>query len=232
MGVGYNPKIVINGLVGYWDVGNLKSYPGSGTTWTDLSGKNNHAAFSVGTPTFTSDRVTFDGNTYAVTPNYTWITNSTDPNSMFAWIYPTTSPSGIIISYGEYNDREYANGLFISPTGYVGFAKNGSITDIYAASSSFAVELNKWAYIGYVRSGTTSVTIFYNNNYATISDSGGNGTVITSNPFTIGSGSTNTDKGQSKLINTSISNIKVYNRALSAAEISQNYNALRGRYGI
>ena len=39
MGTYYNPRIVTDGLVLALDAGNAKSYPGSGTTWTDLSGK-------------------------------------------------------------------------------------------------------------------------------------------------------------------------------------------------
>jgi hypothetical protein len=42
MGINYNPKIVTNGLVLCLDAANTKSYPGSGTTWTDLSGNGNH----------------------------------------------------------------------------------------------------------------------------------------------------------------------------------------------
>jgi hypothetical protein len=42
MAISYNPRIVTDGLVLALDAGNPKSYPGSGTTWTDLSGNGNN----------------------------------------------------------------------------------------------------------------------------------------------------------------------------------------------
>ena len=41
MGTSYNTNIVTDGLVGCWDAGNRRSYPGAGATWTDLAGGNN-----------------------------------------------------------------------------------------------------------------------------------------------------------------------------------------------
>ena len=52
MAVGYNPRIVTNGLVLCLDAGNTRSYPGSGTTWTDLSGNGNNGTLSG--PTFSA----------------------------------------------------------------------------------------------------------------------------------------------------------------------------------
>ena len=43
MGIGYNTSVVRDGLVLYLDAANSKSYPGSGTTWFDLTGNNNNA---------------------------------------------------------------------------------------------------------------------------------------------------------------------------------------------
>ena len=67
----YSPKIVTNGLVLCLDAGNNKSYPGSGTTWNDLSGNNNTGSLVNG-PTFTGSfggSVAFDGvNDYVACP--------------------------------------------------------------------------------------------------------------------------------------------------------------------
>ena len=61
MGVFAGPEIVEDGLVLALDAGNTKSYPGSGTTWTDLSGNGNNGTF-VGTTTFDSstNSISFD----------------------------------------------------------------------------------------------------------------------------------------------------------------------------
>ena len=63
MSLSRGPKIVTNGLVLYLDAANKKSYPGSGTTWTDLSGNNNTGTLTNG-PTFDSNNggsIVFDG---------------------------------------------------------------------------------------------------------------------------------------------------------------------------
>ena len=66
------PNIVEDGLVLALDAGNTKSYPGSGTTWTDLSGKGNNGTLTNG-PTFDSGNggaIFFDGgNDYVTTGN-------------------------------------------------------------------------------------------------------------------------------------------------------------------
>ena len=46
MGVAYNSRIVTDGLVLALDAGNTKSYPGSGTTWTDLSGNGRNGTLT------------------------------------------------------------------------------------------------------------------------------------------------------------------------------------------
>ena len=47
MGLFHSPKIATDGLILNLDAGNTKSYPGSGTTWTDLSKENNHASKEI-----------------------------------------------------------------------------------------------------------------------------------------------------------------------------------------
>ena len=61
MAVGYNPRIVTDGLVLALDAGNTKSYPGSGSTWTDLIG--GRGATLTGSPTHTENYLSFDGST-------------------------------------------------------------------------------------------------------------------------------------------------------------------------
>ena len=64
MATDYNPSIVTDGLVLCLDAANTKSYPGSGTTWTDISGKGYDGTLTNG-PTFSSDNlgcIVFDGS--------------------------------------------------------------------------------------------------------------------------------------------------------------------------
>jgi len=66
MAVYAGPEIVDNGLVLYLDAANQKSYPGSGTTWNDLSGRENHHTLT-GSPIYGSGRFTLDGSTQGFT---------------------------------------------------------------------------------------------------------------------------------------------------------------------
>ena len=62
MSVAYNPKIVTNGLVLALDAGNTKSYPGSGTTWTDLSGGGNNGTLTNGVEPVKQNSIVLDGS--------------------------------------------------------------------------------------------------------------------------------------------------------------------------
>ena len=69
MGVGYNPKIITNGLIGHWDSSNLKSYPGSGTTWYDLSGNGYNATMS--NVTYSSGYMSLDRKSIRLNSSHT-----------------------------------------------------------------------------------------------------------------------------------------------------------------
>jgi hypothetical protein len=59
MGIAYNSRVVVEGLVLALDAGNSKSYPGSGTTWTDLSGQGNNGTITGAV--YTNGSFDFDG---------------------------------------------------------------------------------------------------------------------------------------------------------------------------
>ena len=72
MTTSYSPLIVTDGLVMYLDAANPKSYPGTGTTWTDISRNNNNGTLTNG-PTFSSANlgsIVFDGSNDAIQLNH------------------------------------------------------------------------------------------------------------------------------------------------------------------
>ena len=89
----HSPKIITDGLVLALDAGNTKSYPGSGTVWTDLSGNNNTGTLTNG-PTFNAANggsIVFDGtNDYVTLPIST---TSGQALTYFGWLYSTESTS-------------------------------------------------------------------------------------------------------------------------------------------
>ena len=67
MGIAYNTSMVRDGLVGHYDAANVKSYPGTGTVWSDISGHSNTVNLINGVGYSDSNRgvLTFDGvNSY------------------------------------------------------------------------------------------------------------------------------------------------------------------------
>ncbi len=231
MGISYNPRIITDGLVLCLDAGNRKSYSASGTTWTDLSGRGNTGTLTNG-PTYSSANngsIVFDGtNDYADFGN---ILNFTTESFTFnVWFYlsnfiPSSPEQGPVLFYkGSFNTNGY----------YCQFGQNGSINIVTNQSGSYqvsgtaagTVSLNTWYCVSFVRSGS-NITIYVNGNQSSSSNSHINPT-SSSNNFTLCSyGGT-----PSIFSNFRISQFSTYNRALTASEIQQNFNATRGRFGI
>ena len=107
MALAHSPHIVRDCLVLYLDAANTKSYPGSGTTWTDISGRGNNGTLTNG-PTFSSDdggSVLVDGsNDFILTPRVTGTGLSNRSVSWGIWVNPS-STSGNIMSMSNSNPQ-------------------------------------------------------------------------------------------------------------------------------
>jgi len=225
MASNYNPSTVTSGLVLSLDAGNVKSYPGSGATWTDLSQNGNNGTL-VNSPTYSSTNggiLTFNGtNQYGSTPlslgGYTAYT-------VAAWIKTTTTGKEIAGTYGAGNVFEF----FILNDGKLSVYAYGATLSYRASTSSVAT--GSWVHCAGVYQGSTATLNTYVNGALA------NGTLtgatvptsLTVSASTVVIGNVNSG---SYFFNGSMGQISIYNRALSAAEIAQNYNALRGRYGL
>jgi len=99
MGLYHSPSIVMNGLVLCLDAGNTKSYPGSGTTWIDLSGNSNTGTLTNG-PTYSSENggsLVFDGIDDYVTTSL----GTHTPYCIDIWFYNNDSITSAIMQ-GNY----------------------------------------------------------------------------------------------------------------------------------
>ena len=232
MGLGHSPSIVLNGLVLCLDAGNTKSYPGSGTTWTDLSGRSNTGTL-VNTPTYSSANggsIVFDGTNDSVN-----ISVSSSLQSQFftfdIWFNLNTLPAGgTPLLTGHYQSNGTISGLttyeYLGQYGFQTRFNNVCCQTLTVGTSSTNTWVNfsgtwngstKIAYLNGVQAGTQSVS----------------GTHSQLNNFSIGNNADNIAVGNySNAANGYIPVVKYYNRALSATEIAQNFNALRGRYGL
>jgi hypothetical protein len=113
MGFYRGANVVTSGLVLALDAANTKSYPGSGTTWSDLSGNGNTGTLTNG-PTFNSANggsIAFDGiDDYTNLGLVTQLTNITNV-SVNAWVYPVTSSTTVYVS--RYFNTTLNNGWLI-----------------------------------------------------------------------------------------------------------------------
>ena len=85
MSVFAGPEINESGLVLYLDAGNIKSYPGSGTSWTDISGRGNTGTL-VNSPTFTGNSFNFNGTNQYVSINRPQTITNTGSSTIQCWV--------------------------------------------------------------------------------------------------------------------------------------------------
>ena len=200
MGFHRGPNIVRDGLVLALDAASYRSYPGSGTTWYDLSGNNFDFTLDVSGIPWQSN-VYFSlqdgGATYANN-----ITDSTDCTFVF-WMRTTDTQAlfwqGQTTSYylGAYRsgNKEYYNGFGSGIEFYMDTVDTSNIYD--------NIRDDEWHMVEFKNVDMSGVTQNNFNQY------GG---------YTFGSGD--------------VGIIQIYNRNLTSAESTQNYNAQKSRFGL
>jgi len=236
----HSPSIVMSGLVLALDAGNTKSYPGSGTTWTDLSGNSNTGTLTNG-PTYNSS----DGGSFVFNGSTQYSSSSALSGSfalftVIIWFYPTS-----IANYQNPIDCNYAyNGstgnlgprLEINSSGNLAWNYSNATADNSSFYShnvvSSGLSANTWYCTAITYDGSASTTYLNGSSTGLTRTTYGTptGFVGVMNNVTIGKGFSL--GGAERIFAGRVANVQIYNRALSATEISQNFNALRGRYGI
>ena len=232
MGITYNTSVVKSGLVLHLDAANVKSYPGSGTVWNDLSGNGGYAT-AYNSPTYipmesfnfdgASDYFRFvrsdlNGGTFAYT-NITveiWIkpgsgnTGSSQGNNL------CTVENSFEISIGNLGNGYSAIQYASNPWAWYGTTTNGLINDTWNQLTYVHATTGRWIYVN-------GVQVFYRNDTGNISAGSAGYPYLTLMGRYDGTGSS---------AEGNLSSVKLYNRTLSQAEIKQNFESLRGRYGI
>jgi hypothetical protein len=228
------PQIVTHGLVLYLDAANPSSYPGTGTTWTDLSGNGRNLTLTNG-PTFSAANlgsIVFDGtNDYA----------GVNPVSAFSiycismWFKPTT----IINSVSAYKPLIHFKSSIAK---YISFGDTTSrvaneyITIVQepgdkrtAVNDGGSLSAGTWYNIVF-NYESSQYNIYINNTLksTTIGSSTGNVPLITDPNFIY----LNSYEGSSGYLDSSLSMCTIYNRTLTASEIQQNFQATRTRFGV
>ena len=217
MALAHSPRIVTDGLRFCLDAANTKSYPGSGTTWTDISGKNHTGTLTNG-PTFSSDNggsIVFDGSNDYVNAS------------------PTTKPASCTFSC-------WAKSTNVSTRMLFNAGGNGSGPDLFFHSG--IISWNIWDGnnnpFGDVPSSATDGKY---HNYVVVNDSSSN-TKLYYDTELLGTATYKSAAGGTSMYiggttNTyqwsgSISSFMIYDKLLTESEILQNYNSHKGRFGL
>jgi len=250
--VHYSPRTLTDSLVLSLDAANPKSYPGSGTTWFDLS-KNGYNAINSG-PTFTDSNgiryFNFDGSNdkfYLESLFYT-TPNELSEMSVFAWVR-TTYNSGTPGVWNNNNwaildfDRSEVFTFTLNGTGEIqmsGSPTSGGFGSNFDIVGNQRFNDGEWHYVGWTFSVTNQEIVMYGDGEIDRTFTA-DGTLIGISDGTtrygyIGDGSeagSEDGGGNDIYFSGDISALHFYDlKALTPTEVKQNFNALRGRYGI
>ena len=231
------PRIVTNGLVLHLDAGNSRSYPGSGTTWSDLS-RNGITGTLTNGPTYSSANggsIVFDGtNDYTACGNLSTLNNM----SISMWVKVLSNAGNYRAFAGAVgaSNNDFDTGFNIdmqssSQTSFNRCSIEGGFLRVTGGTNfmTTSVPFGDWAnicfaisatYIQFYLNGSAQFgTTRLNNGSSTI---GMNSLVVGARPYTL----------PNMCINANIASTAIYNRALSASEVRQNYHATKGRFGL
>ena len=217
----HSPRVVQDGLILTLDGANAKSYPGSGTTWSDISGGRtgtlqNGPAFS----TAGGGSIDFDGSNDHVTFNSADTPVSDYTINGWFFIDTNTTSQGIITWGGSGGGKRRSMLIW----------NGGSGTNYYLRSSTN----------GSNPAGTTNIVSgqWWNGNVSVASDNTAkiyvNGALENTSTNTLNSPSSitlyvgRTEGGE--YFNGKIAIVNVYNRVLTDAEVLKNYNAMKARF--
>lgn len=232
------PNIVRTGLVLNIDAANTKSYISGSTTWNDLTSFNSSGSLVNG-PTYNSSSlgsIQFDGvddyclNVFSFSKtNVISINLWTNFNSITNPSFPTGNPPIFQIQNGlaapnENTSSKIITGWITNATGEVWgrIIDTGGTRNLSAVVGTIQVIANQWNYYSYVADGT-NYKLYVNGLFK--KQTAYNGIIAAYDRIFLAA------QGPERS-SIRISNVQFYNRALTATEILQNYNAQRGRFGL
>ena len=226
MGIGYGPRVVTDGLVLALDAGDTNSYPGSGTTWTDLSGNGYTGTLrnSVAYNSSNGGYFEFDGTDTAITTD---LTRDNDNFSYSAWFqYDSGTGERDIIDTFEGTSTEWTR-LNVQGGNHTFQIDNDDNKTILQGS---AAQTNVWYNsVGTWDPSTGSMKLYVNGELDAQTTKAQTTTISGLSNLFIGA------RSSSSYVEDFIGNIAcvyVYSKTLTASEVKQNFNALRRRFGI
>ena len=197
----------------------------TGTNWSDGSGYNNTGVLTNG-PTYNSANggsIVLDGtNDIIQVPNTSGLLGYTGPITLMAWI---NGAGGLVISsgvsYGLFSEGSIRYWYWSASPNWINYSTVSSV-----------ITSNVWTHIAVSHTpGGSNLPFFYANGEAVASTGSLPTPINAGSAASLTIGEYNGYQPYSPY-NGKVSNVQIYNRALTAAEVLQNFNALRGRFGI
>jgi hypothetical protein len=245
MGFGNGPRIVTDGLVLSLDAGDRNSYPGSGTTWNDLTGNGNDGTLVNGL-TFNSSYnggIEQDGSDdYITVPYKPSLAFPGNTPFSFQIVFRNKSLKtnfNAIISFGEqdtgniggFQMKCFYDSRYTGPFGAIGIDRYSGVNGFLSGvgyNYSTSIESLSTSIFTYTYDSVSGAKGYRNGVLFQSTPSTGSAATPASGPFTIG-----TRAGvPSRVTNAIINSFFMYNRTLTDAEVLQNYNATKTRFGL
>ena len=221
----HSPRIVTDGLILTLDAINPKSYPGSGTVWYDLSG-NGHNFNLINGPSLTSEGLAFDGtNQYANIGSSGLNFGTADDRTVEIWVKVEELPADQGGLFGDQTSTSAV--ILVSSTGNFNFRWDDS-SNVF---SNFTITAGEWVQFVLVHRPHRNITYYVNGGLDTAEFTTSDTGVTQNSAWSIGRQNRNFT-GEFYYLDCVVSVARQYNRQLTAAEIQQNYNAMRSRYGL
>jgi hypothetical protein len=213
--------IVRDDLVLHLDAGYSKSYPGTGTTWLDLSGKGNNGQIDgAGYDSINGGSLTFDGSDDQIVINGA---QSTGEFTQEGWIKTDhTGNFNTIISWGVHSSQQDRTLWTLPTSGFAALYFYGTSDNMISGTSNVAD--NEWHHIVGTWDGTTG-RVYVD---GILENSGS----LTASAYTYTNTFIGKNVGNGYYQNGLIAIARIYNRALTPSEVAQNFNALRNRFGV
>ena len=220
---GKSTGIVTNGLILNLDAGNTASYPGTGTTWTDLTGNGNNGTLvnGVGYSSSNGGVLTFDGVNDLISSFPSAFPNRTT-KTLDIWFRSTSN-----VRQGLISNRQGSTGWVL----VINKDASGRLEYYHTAGSSLleinVISINNWYNVILTYDATNLSTKLFLNGVniktgtlnlpvsSTFNGAIGNEENVVSSPF----------KGDLPIV-------RIYNRVLSTAEITQNFDVTKSRFGL
>jgi hypothetical protein len=236
------PDIVTDGLVLHLDAANRKSYPGSGSTWYDLSGKSLNMTM-VGTGfTYNNSGSSYfdmssdsDGYFEANTANFNSRANITTQLTYIAWVKflgVAQSWQNIFGGYHANAGNQISLGRWSYSAKYWYEIETSTGNKYLNNPTANSIPINTWTQMGMTTNTSNGTFLPYING----SNSGLNASSSATISGTIREYYSSYPRigyipahGLSEFL---IGAVYAYNRQLTSTEMMENYNALKGRFGL